>query len=450
MATTVPYDVPGGVKYVSKLLPVGMPASSVTRQFNSINGTKYDDTNNRIMIDLQSDCFMDTKQSYLRFRINNSSGANLRLDGSAHSVINRLRIEGPNSTELERIDQYNVLAQAMLDAQVSEDQSKTNLSCLAGTDYVQVLGPNGAFATCGVRIDNGTSKTFCIPLALSGLLSNDRYVPLSEVRGPLRIEILLENLANCFTYVTADTADFADVTIDNVAFIAQCVTFNDQFMSDFRSIVAQRGGLQWHGQTFRRVGTTLDQNATGQGTMVINERARSIKSMFSIYRPPLSTNKFDRKIGARIFPVGSGGTFSYQYRVGGKLYPSQQINVDATNVGEAYAEMLKALGLLHNITRSSSITPSSYVSSVIAQNDGAGLDTIAASGRFIQAVDFENFNGEEMESGLNTATNTLPIEVIVNRGSQYSASAGQLQVEHYMLVDCIYTLKADGMLVEAH
>ena len=46
------------------------------------------------------------------------TGQNFYLDSSAQSIIQRLRIEGPDGAELERIEEYNVLHSALLDFQV--------------------------------------------------------------------------------------------------------------------------------------------------------------------------------------------------------------------------------------------------------------------------------------------------------------------------------------------
>lgn len=448
---SVPYDTPKGVKYVSSLLPVGVPASSNTRMYQSINGTTFNNSNNRILIDVQSDGFLDTRQSYLRFKVKNSSGVTLRLDGSAHSLINRLRLEGPNAQELERIDQYNVLAQALLDAQVGEDQCKSSLAALAGTDYDQLMDSSGnytKYAPVGVTIVSGGSRTFCIPLAASGLLSNDRYVPLPFISGQLRIELILESMVNAFTSLNADAPLFDSVSVENVAFVAQIVNFSDDFMTQFKSVLAQRP-IQWHGQTYRRIGSIVAAG-TGSANVILNERARSIKSLFSIFRSSSALAKSERKIGGRVYPGGANGTFQYQIKVGGKLYPLQPISVDGNaatiNVAESYAELQKALGTLHNITRSSSITPSQWVSTTVSAHDGANITWPNESGKFIMAIDLENFNGEEMESGLNTAANALPIELVLNKG----VDPGALQCDTYLLCDVIYTIDASGMITEAH
>ena len=82
-----------------------------------------------IRIPLNGPYFLNAPDSYLKFEtyIDNSSSASTTcfLDSSAHTFIQRLRIEGPDGSELERIEDYNVLHAMLLDFQSGDNHNNT-------------------------------------------------------------------------------------------------------------------------------------------------------------------------------------------------------------------------------------------------------------------------------------------------------------------------------------
>ena len=95
---------PSGVRFGS-LLPLGVKGKSVTRKFFPNNGTTFTSTSsNVIRIPLNGPYFLNAPDSYLKFLLNVTvpaagSGVTNRhawIDSSGHSVIQRLRIEGPD------------------------------------------------------------------------------------------------------------------------------------------------------------------------------------------------------------------------------------------------------------------------------------------------------------------------------------------------------------------
>ena len=102
---------PKGVKFGS-LLPMGVKGKQVTRKLFPQNGSTFSSaTNNVIRIPLNGPFFLNGGDSYLSFdvAVKNSGSSAItaaKLDSSAHSLINRLRIEGPDGSEVERIEDY--------------------------------------------------------------------------------------------------------------------------------------------------------------------------------------------------------------------------------------------------------------------------------------------------------------------------------------------------------
>ena len=141
MAVRVP---PRSVDY-SRLLPLGVRGVSKMRQFSPNNGSTFSAANNVIRIPLNTTGMLDGQHSYLQFdvqlgiRVNPAVGSlaaaasptMTTLDGDGQALIRRMRIEGSDGAELERIDTYNVLHSAMKHLQTGYgDHSSTQLSAL--------------------------------------------------------------------------------------------------------------------------------------------------------------------------------------------------------------------------------------------------------------------------------------------------------------------------------
>lgn len=98
---------PSGVRFGS-LLPLGVKGKAITRKFYPNNGTTFQSgSTNVIRIPLNGPYFLNAPDSYLKFETyitNGNSATVCQLDSSAHTYIERLRIEGPDGSELERIE----------------------------------------------------------------------------------------------------------------------------------------------------------------------------------------------------------------------------------------------------------------------------------------------------------------------------------------------------------
>ena len=67
--------LPSNVDY-SKVLPLAVESRSRRRSFFPVNGQSFSSSgNNIIRIDVSADSFLDTKHSYLRFKLTNTAAA---------------------------------------------------------------------------------------------------------------------------------------------------------------------------------------------------------------------------------------------------------------------------------------------------------------------------------------------------------------------------------------
>ena len=162
-------------------------------------------------------------------------------------------------------------------------------------------------------------------------------------------------------------------------------------------------------------------------------RARSLKALYFFFQSnPTDTNVM--KTTAREAPASSG---NYQLRIGGQYYPNApvQYNCASTsqNIAEPYVELLKSFAKLNDIRLGNVITPENFVG------------TQLTGGMFMLGLDLESDATAFLESGVDTATNSLNMYLQI---TQCPATAGNVYV--YAMFDNTLTVLANGNLVQTH
>ena len=584
MAVRVP---PRSVDY-SRLLPLGVRGVSKMRQFNANNGTEFTAVNNVIRIPLNTTGMLDGQHSYLQFDLQLAVGRNTvngiadqalapqchAVDGDGQAIIRRLRIEGSDGAELERIDAYNVLHSAMKHLQTGfDDHSSSQLNALehsvptnkggarisnqaalagvancgksggspfpgapgcpfvgpgmGGADATTVAGVDlpypgrgdppqrgeGTFVSSYVCADSAAgadkiwTKRYCVKL-MSGLLNNSKYVPVGFVAGGgIVLELTLDTDQNALvTNGTPGTGlGGAGYNVRNVSYNAQIVEMDTQFNQAFRAMLAEQGGIQWHAQTWRQ--HTYNIANAGSANIPITERAKSIKSLFTVLRtgdqfrqeqPTLSNRSFNGQLvgpvsNIPVAPSTAGqrdNLNSVQWKIGSNVYPSQPL----TQSEEYYAELVKAMTSLGDTRNSTSMTEQNFsqgfrsflevahiVGPGVAANDGdyttnlaalprapgfvyRGDETVASLGATVAfntrrlndrslgflGIDLETYAQatDLLESGLDTSTLALPIELQLRWNSPpcEGATNTTMHADTFALVDAIFTLDSQGLI----
>ena len=131
-AASVPRAAPPELNYAQQV-PLALPSSQSQRRFNPVNGQKFSPNNsNIILIDINSDNFLDASHSYFTCKIQNEAGGvddatrQMLLAGPA-CFIQKLRILS-GGVELESIDSYSRLYNIL--QQCQSDQSRTQNSIM--------------------------------------------------------------------------------------------------------------------------------------------------------------------------------------------------------------------------------------------------------------------------------------------------------------------------------
>ena len=424
--SSLPRVPPSSVDY-SKLLPLGVKGVSKARKFQPNNGSTFTSTNPVIRIPLNSTGFLDTQHSYLSFKctFTKSDGNNSAIDGGGQGVIRQLRLEGSDGSELERIDNYNVIWNVMSQCQVGADHSVTLMNAMEAVPTT--IGNNAS-----VQNANGTSRGYSVKL-MSALLNNPKMVPLGWVAGGgLVLELTLDSDQNA---IWNDAGTQGTYSISEVNYIGQVVEMEEGFNQSFRAMLASSGGIQWAGSTFRGHNYSFTSAANGSAVIPVSERAKSIKALYTILRLNGGANDQFAATKYTLSHRTFNDTISYQVKIGSNVYPSQPITGSSTDVSQYVAELVKSFSALGDVRQGSALTLDNF-----KENNPNNF------GSAVFALDLETYpqSTDILESGINSSDLALPINVLMSFGA--SANTENMQVNTYALVDSIFTLDSMGML----
>ena len=357
---------PNSVNYGDQL-PLGIEAKSNRRLFFPSTGDSYaSNGTNIIRITLNADSMLDTSQSYLKFDLKNTTTTDAVSFDLGQPVISRLVISS-GGVVLEDIQHYNhlvggILAPAqygagqfntdMLNRNALEEQNATGVGFGSFLTYSSIGGSanknNGRNS-----VGQGDTITCCYKL-YSGLLDNDKYLPLVLMNNGVDIEIHLAgpNEAGC-----SAGANDVNFEISSVRYVAHLVELQRDFYDMLRMTQQNSGGvLQIAGQSFRNFTGTLSAAATGEQNINVPVRARSIKSIFF---------KSSRAAGQQNFTLSAGSSMSlsqYQVKIGATNYPPTAVQVnEATNKIEPYLELEKSFGKLGSTIHSNLLGNANYL-----------------------------------------------------------------------------------------
>lgn len=208
-------------------------------------------------------------------------------------------------------------------------------------------------------------KRYTIQFAL-GLFNQPKLIPAKFMASQLAIEITLANASECMIATSAasaaTTVNIAGIgtpistcsyQVTNINLIPEILEFDASYDEMFLKGL-MNGGVPIKFSTWNNYKST---SASTSVNIQIQERARSVKSIFALQRR--DTGNFGTDGGATFFCTGTTGTAGantlqeYQYRIGGRYFPASPVQ-NATDVGgsisnggaESWIELSKALNTL--------------------------------------------------------------------------------------------------------
>jgi hypothetical protein len=380
------------------------------------NGSSFT-PGNIIRIEFPADNYLNTLNSVLSldFAFSTATGSPRFQRGGAQNLIKRLRVLY-GSLVLEDIQEYHTLVRIFTEAGVQNDYMSSIGTILDGMYDTKLCSPDADAAgsatsktgvassgfidttstttlattitdslvrpsqTVAVDLGGTTERTYCLNL-MSGLLTCKKLIPLKWMAAQLAIEITLSDVADCALYSTGTPS----YTVNNVNYIAEMLEFDSTYDTAFYAGLSN-GGVplkfaSWHFHSF---------NVSGNSAVLqIHERARSVKSAFAVSRSTdtpsgvIDTDRFFHALGSTyssgaIANATTGQVAEFQWRVGGRYYPSQPVRASKGGA-EALVELLKCINALGDYTRAAAIDYKNWTS-----------DSSGNGSKFIMACEFEN------------------------------------------------------------
>jgi hypothetical protein len=459
--------LPSNADY-TKVLPLAVESRSRRRTFFPVNGQSFtSDGNNIIRIDLSAQAFLDPKHSYLRFKYTNTTGAGNTMGfdfGGGHSFIERLRIEQAGNVLCDT-NNYNKLMSAIILPAQGGMESVATRSITEGQRFANSaanqanVGPanevSGAAITTPTNSDaliaaaNG-SFTFSIPL-MNGLIgtTQDKLVPLQLLgSSPLTIEIQLAPSIDIGIF--AGAADPTGYTLSDVRYIAQLVEVGPEVDANLRMVQELSGGrLVMNGVDYTHFSGNISANAGGNVSINVPARRKSLKSLFFVG----SSNTFAGGAKRAAYNLSFGGNFNmndYQLKVGSVVYPPTPVDCQfAANPefsrSEAASELAKCFGTLGSVNGLGSLNTTNYASTNCLVASMAGTSAAGAAMQTFKfapfGLDLEAFQRTAIESGVNTADQSLPITLTINVGAAINEA---INVDAYVAYDALYFIDEVG------
>ena len=439
-------EVPSVLRY-SDILKVGSPVADL--QYNTLipsNGSTFTEQQQiRIPFNVPTDAFVNLKGAYIKMKVNNTQATDsysLDPQCGVASFIDTFRIVSGTGALIEEIQHYNAAyalmsslappAHTQSSANIQEGASEGALSetAVAGAGLASV-----ASSTTRCHIPHSSSRTLS-HIPMSGFFQCDRLVPLGFSTGTAYIEITLPS-ANFPVCVNNDSSTNISWSISEVELHLPVLRMGAEFNNSFRQLLASGVPINWHSTSFHNVQTNVGSGSTGQTTLTMASRKRSVKSVMTMFRKTADlTSKIVDSASAR----KSLGITEWNYTIGGMRMPSknvkQSIATAAIDIGETYSTLVGCLSNLGNI----------YSSTAMNQDNFLKLDdTGTAAPKVAYGLDLEAYGHSDVQSGKNLANQGLPLvfEATLGASTTNQASSADCLCDCFLLHDVVYSL--DGV-----
>jgi hypothetical protein len=160
-------------------------------------------------------------------------------------------------------------------------------------------------------------------------------------------------------------------------------------------------GVNYITETFLHNQGSLTSGSGGQQNIPFSVNPRSAKYILAVNRLETAiTGRADFSIGNR----SSMAISQYSWEIAGKLYPTQPIQVDDTNVSQAYANVLDCLGQIGNVAHNTLVTQNAIADDANTKFYVASQGTAQKFVAGLVLEDFNSANNSSTYSGANLST----------------------------------------------
>ena len=483
-------SIPNSIDYTS-ILPMAVESRVRRRGFVPSNGASFvSSQNNIIEIPVSASAFLDTRHSFLRMNLLNTTGASLGVDfGGGAGIVNRLRILQGGNVLSDCREYGRLMSSIILPCQSTEDSLATR-SIKDGQRYGNAGGAGGAGGaamavaiaaeTSGAAVNTptnsvdatcaaaaGSNYTFSIPL-MNGLLgtTQDKLVPLFLLNSaPIVIEITLARAEDIGIWSGAVGAGY---TINNVRYMASLVETGPAVEDQIRMVQqASDGRLVLNGVDYSHQTGNVPAGTIGRINLPIPVRKKSIKSVLFVG----ASQTFLGGAGAQInkFNLSYGGHMNvgeYQLSFGSRRIPEVPIKfgdgtqADYSVLKSQYLEELAkcfgdtksahGLGIMSRINNSIFSSAGATATMAVASAAGAAMTPyrFCPFGIDCEAFQPDGKGGGALESGIDTASSSTPLQLVLD--IEIGPAVGPINtpavVDMYVVHDSLYFIDSVGNL----
>lgn len=438
----------------SQLKRRSISARSFRTKIAPSNGAAFGE-NQTIQIDMPANLagqYFDFSSMYLKFKVKNTVAAYTLDRAGGLGFFKRLQISTAGA-QICDINNYNVLATAMMDTDASSEWKAGYGAILLGTHGDSLSGSTQAIAA---------ERTFCTPLVLNPLFNTTphRLIPAFSLSA-ITVRLTLDATASCVQSAGAPVLAYSDVEL-------VCMMTELSPAAQAQVDAATGGKYNILANSFMNSQATLGAGNT-QLTSSLGFSMSSLERIVACHRPTASLNSQGAySLGNRT----TSGLVQYQYLINAESYPQRPVLVDFAGA-ESTAEFLiadhalvdwnKGCGLSNGVVWRSNagplvgalggIAPEIAKSTCFMLKDGAGTsaglstgaDAAAANsniGTFIISTDFENGLSVGKSATIYSGVSTIASNV--QWLGTYAAGAAAAQVDWFAEYSVLLSLDMRG------
>ena len=298
--------------------------------------------------------YIDTSNSYLRFKMKASGTANVApagfLYGSALNLFHEYRIRSRSGVELDRLENCNLYNQYRL------KYTKT-------TNWLNTIGQTFFYVSSTLPFNSANTiiTDVCIPLCELATffcsIKKGQLLP-PQIASGLQIELSLESIARAFV----DTAGFfqagSSLELTDIAMVLDTVSLSDE-TSKLLNLESSQSGLEW---CYNRVYNYSATYAAGTSnfTMQVSKAVSQATHAFMVTQNSSQTQSV-------LYDSFLSEPFAYkswQMRLGSQYYPNQMVNNQTQTVTikgmESYLLTMSSFEKMKTPFQETSITPAVY------------------------------------------------------------------------------------------
>ena len=296
----------------------------------------------------QAGTYFNSNQCYLKFKFTNSSvdnaAAAVACDfdrAGAYGLIRRMQVSTAGAM-ISDLDRFNVLANAMIDTDASQEWKESVGHTLVGTTGLM----RGAAVSTG-----SPTRIFCLPLILSPLsqTSPHRLIPLFSLSA-LQIRFTLEEAAVAFR-VSANT-DVPNYGLSEVELVYQATELSPSAQGMIDQMTGGRYDIL--ATSYMHSSATLQAQNSGL-TANLGFSVSSLERVIICHRKNITVSGTNQKIGYSLGGRCGAGLQQYSLLINSEQFPSRPIVRGDISAAEPLAEMLLASHSLVDFTSGSGL-----------------------------------------------------------------------------------------------